>query len=60
MTRKQPNLSTGKVKESVVQSTGDLRTLRSSLTKLRSDRIAFEREQIQNQLSESLSSLLLS
>ncbi|KAG1853525.1 hypothetical protein F4604DRAFT_1686334 [Suillus subluteus] len=48
MGRKRTKLSTvGKVKEAVVHSTGDLRTLRSNLTKLRADRIAFEREQVQ-------------
>ncbi|KAG1880023.1 hypothetical protein F4604DRAFT_1679156 [Suillus subluteus] len=51
MGRKCTKLSTvSKVKEAVVHSTGDLRTLRSNLTKLRADRIAFEREQVQSQL----------
>ena len=59
MGRKRAKLSTvGKVKESVVQSTGHLRTLRSNLTKLRADCISFEREQIQNQLGGSVSSPL--
>jgi hypothetical protein len=51
MHRKRSKLSTvGKVKEAVVQSTGNLRTVRSNLTKLRVDCIAFEREQVQSQL----------
>ncbi|KAG1785797.1 uncharacterized protein HD556DRAFT_1456348 [Suillus plorans] len=55
MGRKRSKLSTvGKVKEAIVQSTGDLRTLRSNLTKLRADRIAFEREQVQSQLEANI------
>ncbi|KAG1791120.1 uncharacterized protein HD556DRAFT_1310207, partial [Suillus plorans] len=56
MGRKWTKLSTiCHVKESVVQSTGDLRTLRSNLTKLRADCIVYEREQLQGQIAANAS-----
>ncbi|KAG2341415.1 hypothetical protein BDR05DRAFT_1001795 [Suillus weaverae] len=52
MGRKRTKLSTiSHVKESIVQTTGDLRTLRSNLTKLRADRIIYEREQLQSRIA---------
>ncbi|KAG1732302.1 hypothetical protein EDB19DRAFT_1734709, partial [Suillus lakei] len=54
MGRRRSNLSTvSKVKEAILQPTGNLRTLHSNLTKLRADRLAFEREQAQSQLANN-------
>ncbi|KAG1749252.1 hypothetical protein EDB19DRAFT_2036549 [Suillus lakei] len=54
MGRRCSNLSmVSKVKEAILQPTGNLRTLRSNLTKLRADHLAFEREQAQSQLANN-------
>ncbi|KAG1803226.1 uncharacterized protein BJ212DRAFT_1304628 [Suillus subaureus] len=44
----------GKVKEAIMQSTGDLRTLHTNLAKLQADHIVFEREQVQSQLEANI------
>lgn len=55
MGRKRAKLSTiCHVKETVVQATGGLRSLRSNLTKLRADRIIYEREQVQSRIGEQV------
>jgi hypothetical protein len=58
MGRKRTKLSTiCHVKESVVQASGDLRTLHSNLMKSQADHIIYEQEQVQSQIGEQVAVL---